>query len=201
VAGRSAEQVRSPGSGMSLVYFKRYRMEFDLEPPLFPQPRLPSGYALVPWDESLLETHAATKYRCFRHEIDAHVFPCLNDYEGCVRLMRDIAGREGFVAAATWLLQYARDDGSDVEFCGTIQGVRNSHGVGAVQNVGIVPEHRGRGLGTCLIHRSLAGFRQAGLRRVTLEVTAKNNGAIRLYRRLGFRHLRIVYRVADVAYA
>jgi ribosomal protein S18 acetylase RimI-like enzyme len=186
---------------MSLVYFKRYRMELDLEQPLFPEPRLPPGYTLVPWADSLLEVHAETKYRCFRHELDAHVFPCLGDYEGCLRLMRDITQRDGFLAGTTWLLQYGADGDPQAEFCGTIQGIENSNGQGSVQNVGIVPGHRGRGVGTCLIHRALLGFRQARLRRVTLEVTAKNNGAIRLYRRLGFRHLRIVYRTAEVAYA
>ena len=186
---------------MSLVYFKRYRMEFDLEGALFSPPRLPLGYFLVPWDDALLEAHAETKYHCFRYEIDAHVFPSLGDYQGCLRLMRDIAEREGFLAPATWLIRYGREGDPQSEFCGTIQGVENAHGVGSIQNIGIVPGHRGRGLGTCLIHQALVGFRQAGLRRGTLEVTAQNQRAIRLYDRLGFRHLRIVYRTAEVACA
>ena len=44
--------------------------------------------------------------------------------------------------------------------------------------------------------RSLAGFRQAGVRRVYLEVTSQNTSAIRLYRRLGFHPVRIVYQTA-----
>jgi ribosomal protein S18 acetylase RimI-like enzyme len=186
---------------MTLVYFKRYRMEIDVTRLLFRPPPLPRGYSLIGWSEALLEAHAETKYRCFHHEIDAHVFPSLSDFEGCLRLMRDIAQREGFVPQATWLLCYGRDGDPRGEFCGTIQGVRTQADVGAVQNVGILTGHRGRGLGTCLIHRSLNGFRDAGLRRVTLEVTAKNSDAIRLYRRLGFRSVRTVYRTAEVAYA
>ena len=71
--------------------------------------------------------------------------------------------------------------------------------LGAIQNLGIVPAHRGRGLGTCLLERALEGFRQAGLARVFLEVTADNEGAIRLYRRLGFRVVKTVFKAAEVA--
>jgi ribosomal protein S18 acetylase RimI-like enzyme len=45
------------------------------------------------------------------------------------------------------------------------------------------------------------GFRDAGIRRVYLEVTAQNTGAVRLYQRLGFRLIKTVYKAADVAYA
>jgi ribosomal protein S18 acetylase RimI-like enzyme len=185
---------------MGLTYFKRYRMEIDVSRPLFPLPDMPGGYELVAWSESLLEEHAWTKFRCFRHEIDAHVFPCLSNYEGCCRLMRDITQREGFLGPATWLVRWDAS-ASGTEYCGTIQGITNRQGIGALQNIGIVPEHRGRGLGTHMLHRALLGFRQCGLTRASLEVTAKNTDAIRLYRRLGFRTLRTVYKTAEVAYA
>ena len=88
------------------------------------------------------------------------------------------------------------------DYCGTIQGIcRTGDRKGSVQNFGVVPEHRGRGLGTVLLQKSLEGFRAAGVFRVTLEVTAKNQDAQRLYQRLGFRRLRTVYKVAEVAYA
>ncbi len=186
---------------MGLTYFKRYRMEFDLTKPLFPARELPLGYRFRAWDDSLLKAHAKTKYRCFRYELDASVFPSLGHIDGCLRLMRRITRQEGFLHGATWLLEYASPAERRREFCGTIQGVRTRKGVGSVQNVGIVPDHRGRGLGTVLLRRSLEGFRRAGLKRVSLEVTAKNAGARRLYRRLGFCSVRTVYKTAEVAYA
>ena len=73
--------------------------------------------------------------------------------------------------------------------------------MGGVQNIGITPAHRGRGIGTCLIQQALTGFKQAGLQRAYLEVTARNKGAIRLYRRLGFRRARTVYKAVEMAYA
>jgi ribosomal protein S18 acetylase RimI-like enzyme len=82
-----------------------------------------------------------------------------------------------------------------------VQGIRDGKGAGSIQNLGIVPEHRGRGLGTCLLYAALDGFRRAGLRRACLEVTAQNADAIRLYRRHGFRRARTVYKAVELAYS
>ena len=90
-----------------------------------------------------------------------------------------------------------RDDDSAFEVCGTIQGIED-RGAGAIQNLGIVPAHRGRGLGERLMHLSLAGFRRLGLRKAALEVTASNEGALRLYRRLGFVKARTLYKAVEV---
>jgi hypothetical protein len=47
----------------------------------------------------------------------------------------------------------------------------------------------------------LGGFRQAGISRVYLEVTAQNEGAIRLYRRLGFVTVKTVYKAVEPVYS
>jgi len=67
-------------------------------------------------------------------------------------------------------------------------------GVGAIQNVGVTPAWRGRGVGEALVLQTLHGFRRAGLGRALLEVTARNEGAQRLYRRLGFRRFKTLYK-------
>lgn len=179
------------------TYFKRFRMDADLSAPRRPLP-LPAGYRFVSWNEALLDVHARTKHRSFHGEIDALVFPCLGNIEGCRRLMREIRNKPGFLPAATWLV--VRNDAvGELEWCGTIQGVVDKLGVGSIQNIGVVPTHRGFGLGTCLIEQALAGFRGQGLRRAFLEVTAENSGAVRLYQRLGFRRTKTIYKVVEAA--
>ncbi|MDX1946076.1 MAG: GNAT family N-acetyltransferase [Pirellulaceae bacterium] len=182
-----------------VVYFKRFRMEIDLTRSFPEQPALPEGYRLTPWDDRLLEAHAEAKYRSFRWELDANVFPSLGTRDGCRRLMTEIAGRSGFVPQATWLLEHWPSTARKPELVGTIQGVADVN-LGAVQNVGIAPAHRGLGLGSLLLWHSLAGFRRAGIERVYLEVTAQNTGACRLYERLGFTRTKVVYKAAEVAY-
>jgi ribosomal protein S18 acetylase RimI-like enzyme len=186
---------------MDLAYFKRFRMEISLAGrDLTPTP-VPDRYYFVPWEEPLLDAFAQAKYLSFRSELDANVFPCLAEFEGCRRLMAEITRKPGFLPGATWLVVCCPDGQSRPQYCGTVQGVRDKHGLGAIQNLGTVPEHRRRGLGMSLLLRSLAGFRQAGLRRVYLEVTAQNQDAVRLYRRVGFATIRTVYKAVEAAYS
>jgi len=186
---------------MGLTYFKRFRMEIDLDGRDCSCGSLLPGYRLIPWSSRLLEEHAEAKYRSFRGEIDANVFPCFLQFDGCLRLMEEICRREGFLPSATWLLAYDELGVHEPQYCGTIQGMRDKRGFGAIQNVGVTPQHRGRGLGRQLIAATLSGFQSAGLRRAYLEVTAQNRDAVRLYERIGFRRVRTLYKAVEVAYS
>jgi ribosomal protein S18 acetylase RimI-like enzyme len=177
---------------MNIAYFKRFWMEIDLHD-ISPVPTLPAGYSWVPWDPALLEFHADVKYYSFLEEIDACVFPSLASRSGCYYLMREISRKTGFLAEATWLM--ACPEG----YCGTVQGIRDRNGLGAIQNLGIMPAHRGRGLGKALLAQALHGFRRACLGRAFLEVTAQNEAAVRLYRGMGFRCRKTVYKAVEAA--
>ena len=190
---------------MTVQYYKRYRMELDLRDLVADRSSLPLGYSFLSWDREWLEVHADVKYRSFRWELDSNVFPCLGDAIGCQQLMSDIARRDGFLPDATWLVA-ATPLGEhlgheDTEYCGTIQGVIADSYTGSIQNVGVTPDHRGRGLGAALVLQAARGFQESGLDRVRLEVTARNTDAIRLYRRLGFRTVKTVYKAVEIAYS
>lgn len=184
---------------MGLTYFKRYRMELDLQGRVIDRPPLPPGYELLPWSDDLGREHATAKFESFRWELDANVFPCLGRRDGCVRLMREIARRASFVPEATWLLRW-RDGQGPPAAIGTVQGLRCDQW-GAIQNLGVARPHRGRGLGTLLMAHAALGFQQVGLLRMHLEVTTDNTAAVRLYERLGFRRAKTVFKAAEVAYA
>ena len=102
--------------------------------------------------------------------------------------MNVVSRRLNFVPMATWL---AIGPGGP---CGAIQGLQERGGVGAVQNVGVTPAWRGRGVGEALSVAGVAWLPAAGLGRAQLEVTAQNEGAQRLYRRLGFRRTKTLYK-------
>ena len=186
---------------MGVTYFKRYRMEIPLRGFFRRAAPLPYGYRLLRWQPSLLDLHADAKYRSFCGEIDAAVFPCLGDPDGCRRLMVEISSKQGFLPQATWLLVCQGAADGRVDACGTVQGICDESGGGNIQNLGITPEHRGQGLGTRLLASALEGFSQAGFLRASLEVTAQNTSAIRLYRRIGFRRVKTVYKAVEVAYS
>jgi ribosomal protein S18 acetylase RimI-like enzyme len=52
-----------------------------------------------------------------------------------------------------------------------------------------------------LLLRALAGFRRAGIDCVSLDVTSQNQNAIRLYRRVGFQPVRVLYKTVEPEYA
>ncbi|MGO8691557.1 MAG: GNAT family N-acetyltransferase [Thermoguttaceae bacterium] len=184
---------------MDLAYFKRYRMEISLTGRDF-TPSLPAGYRFLGWQPSLLDAFAEAKYLSFRGEIDTNVFPCLGERAGCRRLMNEISQKPGFLAEATWLVEHVGEAGEESPYCGTIQGIRDHAGLGAIQNVGVTPAHRNGGVGTALLRQAMQGFQRAGMSRVYLEVTAENVAAIRLYRRFGFVTVKTVFKAVEAAY-
>lgn len=151
----------------------------------------------LPWHPRLVGLHALAKWESFRYEMDGNVFPCLADREGCRQLMRDIAAKPNFVPEATWLA-IAYPGAMNESVVGTIQGLRTSPLIGAIQNIGVVPAWRGHGIGRELIRRALLGFQEVGCRSVTLEVTVHNSAAIRLYRSIGFERTETVYKYGFV---
>ena len=183
---------------MPVVFFKRYRMQFDLRNARFSETILPEGYELLPWRPELLNAHAEAKYRSFRNELDANVFPCLGAADGCLRLMKEISNRQGFVPQSTWLATHRETNTGRLEYCGTVQGLREKLDVGASQNIGVVRDHRGMGVGSAIVRNSLKGFQASGIKIVTLEVTEKNTGALRLYQRLGFEVVSTVFKSVEV---
>lgn len=183
---------------MVAIYFKRFRMESRLEALNATPPRLAPDIRLIPWSTKLVRDHAAAKFESFRNEIDASVFPCLAQRNSCIQLMKDLSDRKDFVAEATWLAIHQPVGENRWRSVGTIQGLRADAEVGAIQNIGIVPGFRGRGIGAALIWHALSGFAEVGCRVVTLEVTSQNSAALRLYERLGFRRSKTVFKIADV---
>lgn len=81
-----------------------------------------------------------------------------------------------------WLL--ARDEGEPVG--ALIAGDAGDRGW--VEEIGVLPGHRGRGIGAALLRRSFATFAGRGLARVLLNVDSENpTGATELYERVGMR--------------
>ena len=185
---------------MGLTYFKRYQMQLRLPAGNLGRSDVGRHYRLFPWDADDLEEHAEAKWQSFCQELDACIFPCLSNFDGCNRLMREITARSAFLPEATWLVRHYHRDGS-FEPCGTVQCLRQGDDIGAVQNLGVAPNHRGMGLGSALLRRAIRGVQAAGLPIVHLEVTAENTRAVRFYQRLGFRAVRTVYKAVEVAYS
>ncbi len=175
-------------------FLKRFRMEIDLRDVVLERPQLPEGYHWVQWHPEHLHDHALVKFESFHTEVDTQIFPALRTLVGCRELMQSIMTHPGFLPQSTWLIQFGQQEFRPPVPCGTIQGLCQSMLLGAIQNVGVTPEHRGFGLGRALLLKNLHGFRSCGLLRTYLDVTADNVAAISLYESLGFKHVKTSYR-------
>jgi RimJ/RimL family protein N-acetyltransferase len=87
------------------------------------------------------------------------------------------------------MVQYvAVVDGTIVGWCDIMphawEGFRHSGRLG----MGIAAEFRGRGIGRRLVDATIRAARDAGLKRIELEVFSSNTNAIRLYEGCGFVH-------------
>src|SRR5262249_59185800 len=122
----------------------------------------------------LPDAHADVLARCFAGEVAALVSPSLGCRDGCRGLMAEIARRRAFIPEATWLA--VGPDGP----CGSVQALRERGALGAIQNVGILPALRGRGLGHPLLLQALRGMYHRGLGRAILEVTGQDEAALGL---------------------
>ena len=172
-------------------------MQFDLIETQIPPERPCAGAEFLSWDEKLVFLHGMVKWESFRREMDVHVFPCLGERDGCRQLMRDISRRDNFVPETTWLATQFSQKLQGVRSVGTIQGLRISAHLGAIQNIGVIPEFRGQGIARELIRRNLTGFLAIGCSKVQLEVTIHNSDAIRLYESIGFQVTETVFKVGQ----
>jgi mycothiol synthase len=145
--------------------FAELVLAHDLRPP--PVVALPAAYELVPVAEASLDDLFGVYTRSF-------------------------ADRPGFTRPAQeeWLEDLLDDPTWDphlsalVHHRGAAAGFVNVVG-SWVDQVGVVPEHRGRGLGAALLGRALTGFGERGAEAAWLTVEVANP-ALALYRSLGF---------------
>lgn len=80
----------------------------------------------------------------------------------------------------------ALDKGKVVGWCHIrLQGHPTLNHVGSLV-MGLIPEYRGKGVGTCLVRKCLEHARHRKLEYVRLQVYASNKAARRLYRKMGF---------------
>ncbi|MGL6193628.1 MAG: GNAT family N-acetyltransferase [Thermoguttaceae bacterium] len=192
---------------MPIQYIKRFQMVYNLVKKPLESAVLPVEYVWIPWSPEHLETHASVKYHGFRDNMDSRIFPSFSSLESCRRLMDVISTRKGFLPGTTWLIAKVPSQTNieadiilkseaKLEYCATIQGLQHSPELGGIQNVAVLPEHRGIGLGQALLLKCLAGFKKSGVRRVSLEVTADNLVAVKLYQKVGFEMVQTVYKAS-----
>lgn len=150
----------------------RMRIELDREPP---EPEWPEGY-----------TVRAMRDGEERRFYDAHMASFADTWLFTTEPYE--SWRHWFVDDSVFdpTLWFVAEEGDDLAGILIGRAPENEPGVGWVRILGVVPEHRRRGLGQALLRHSFREFANRGFNAVGLGVDAESpTGAVRVYERAG----------------
>jgi mycothiol synthase len=154
-----------------------WHMEIDLGASR-PRPPLSPGISIAPL---LLERDEPDIHRVLEASFAQHWGFASTPYE---KWLDETVRKPWFDATLSFVAR------SENEVVGALIG-RVDHGRGFVDDLGVLKEQRGRGIGAALLDAAFSAFEQRGLARARLNVDAGNEtGAVRLYERVGMRRVR-----------
>lgn len=162
----------------------RWFLEFPLKDAAALLPLQRSGIRLQPWRESNFEEAAKLVANSYRGHVDSDINDQYRSPTGARRFLSNIVEFPGcgiFFPAAS----YAAFDSAGF-LCGISLASLVAPDSGHITQLCVAPSHRNIGLGAELLRRSLLSFAAHGCGSASLTVTAANQGALRLYERMGF---------------
>lgn len=142
-----------------------------------------------PWHERYQDRTAYLIEEAYRDHLDSKINDQYRTVEGARRFLYNIIQYPGCGRYADEASFVAVEAGSGTILAACLASIV-SEGVGHITQVCTLPRARGLRLGSHLIERSMERLAADGCHHVTLTVTAANEGAVRLYSRLGFRIIR-----------
>ncbi len=140
---------------------------------------------IEPWTTRRQEKAADVIAAAYRGHIDSSINDQYRSLGGARRFLLNIIQYPGcgsFFSAGSFVAMH----GDTGELIGLSLASLVSADVGHITQICVVPAVRGRGLGYELLRHSLEGLRAHGCRKVSLTVTASNEGAVKLYLSCGF---------------
>ncbi|MDP9365604.1 MAG: GNAT family N-acetyltransferase, partial [Chloroflexota bacterium] len=105
-------------------------------------------------------------------------------------LVRHVHNLPGFDPTDFLVVEPRDRPGHPIAFCRTRLVRDGGMTAGEVVLIGVLPEHRGAGLGTELLRWGVDRLREAGADEITLTVESLNERALRLYERTGFERVQ-----------
>lgn len=141
------------------------------------------------WSESRQEEAAEVIAAAYEGHVDSQINDQYRSVVGARHFLLNIVQYPGcgtFYQPASFVAY----DQVTKRVCGICLASMVAEDVGHITQICVVPELKGTGLGYELLRRALQSFAQRGCRSATLTVTAANEGAVRLYERVGFQTLR-----------
>jgi ribosomal protein S18 acetylase RimI-like enzyme len=141
------------------------------------------------WSERRQEEAARVIALAYERHIDSQINDQYRSVAGARRFLLNIVQYPGCGSFFQPASMIAVDLASG-HVCGICLSSLVREDVGHITQICVTPDVHGTGVGYELLRRSMLALSQAGCRSVSLTVTSANDGAIALYRRVGFDERR-----------
>jgi ribosomal protein S18 acetylase RimI-like enzyme len=142
------------------------------------------------WSEQDYHPAAAVITAAYQRHVDAEINDQYRTVNGSLRFLNNIVRFPGcgtFDSSASFVVYHR----ATRALLGLILCSRVKENVGHVTQVCVLPEIRGRHLGSALLRLTASELRRRNFSSLTLTVTQANTAAIDLYRRLGYSIQRV----------
>ena len=153
------------------------------------KPEILKDVEIVPWEHQHDHQAARLLFEVYRNHVDAKINDHYKSLEGSTRLVENIVRHWGCgenLPGAS-LVAIHRPTQKIAAILGmTAVRPRTAH----IPQIAVAPEFQGLGLGTAMMELSFHRLAKQGYQEVTLTVTDRNSGAVRLYERMGFETFR-----------
>jgi ribosomal protein S18 acetylase RimI-like enzyme len=179
----SAEELEPCFHEYGFTSYMRRFMSLGLGAPR--QPAVPAAFVIEPWERRHDHLAAEFIYRTYRGHIDAVINDQYASSEGADRLIDNIFDLRGCgepVSQASLVAVHRATQ----RLAGLVALTTVRPGTAHIPQVAVASEFQSGGLGTALLDLAFREAANRGHREVTLTVTDLNQGARRLYERMGF---------------
>lgn len=182
---RAAQRLPVRQAGASKPGAERQFQRQELTPAPGVTRELGEKVAFEQWTEGREDETAQLIVAAYRGHIDSEINDQYRTPAGARRFLRNIVQYPGcgtFFQPASW----AATGSETGELYGASLTSLVASDVGHITQICVTPGAQGTGVGYELLRRSLAALAERGAQSASLTVTAKNEGAVRLYERMGF---------------
>lgn len=165
--------------------FMMIELAGDSHPDRLPAGKAGAKYRFDPWQEREQEEAARLIARAYQGHIDGDINDQYRSIAGARRFLMNIVQYPGcgsfFQPASMVAFQAETGQLSGLSLASLV-----AFDVGHITQICVDPAVKGSGVGYEMLRLSLGALARSGCRRVSLTVTAANDEAVALYRRMGF---------------
>jgi ribosomal protein S18 acetylase RimI-like enzyme len=173
----------------ALSVYERNFMRIDLRRATLGEAKVRRPMYIEKWSDHYHDPAAQLIAAAYSGHIDSRINDQYRSASGARRFLYNIVQYPG-CGAFYRPGSFAAFDAATGRLCGISLASMVAPECGHITQICVSPAVRGTGIGYALLRQSLTAFRAAGCRSASLTVTAANEDAVALYRRVGFDIVR-----------